>query len=136
VSETNTSLGSAHATGGPGYQQQIRIGRHELIADEPVTRGGADAGPNPFSFVLAGLAACTGITLKMYAERHAWELGGLRVDVALFVEGEQRRIERVLTFPPGVPAEQRARLTEIAEKTPVTRALRSGFTIETTTAES
>jgi putative redox protein len=135
MSESNRALGSAHATSGEGYEQLIRLGRHELLADEPEARGGKDKGPNPFSLVLAGLATCTGITLQMYAKRHGWTLGALRVDVKGFVEEEQYRIRRVLTFPAEVPEEQRVRLAEIAEKTPVTRALRSGFAIETITAD-
>jgi len=127
-----TWLGSARATSGPGYQQRIRAGRHELIADEPEIRGGKDTGPDPFSLVLAGLAACTGITLQMFAERHEWTLGDLRVDVEVFADGAQPRIKRVLKFPAEVPQERRVRLAEIAEKTPVTKALRSGFAIETT----
>jgi putative redox protein len=127
-------LGSAHATSGSGYQQHIRVGRHELISDEPEVRGGKDTGPNPYALVLAGLAACTGITLQMYAERHGWTLGDLRVDVEGFADPVRPRIKRVLRFPVEVPPEQRIRMAEIAEKTPVTRALRSGFAIETTVA--
>ena len=132
MNEAGKALGSAQSTSGEGYQQRIQMGRHELIADEPEAGGGQDLGPNPFALVLAGLASCTGITLQMYAQRHGWKLGALRVDVRRFLDGEQHRIERVLNFPPHVPSEQRTRLAEIAEKTPVTRALRAGFVITTT----
>ncbi|MDB5448707.1 MAG: osmotically inducible protein, partial [Phenylobacterium sp.] len=54
------------------YRMQLDAGGHRLVADEPAANGGADAGPSPFLMVLAGLAACTGITLRMYAERHGW----------------------------------------------------------------
>src|SRR5580704_15246853 len=129
----STMLGAAHATSELGYQQRIRTGRHDLISDEPEVRGGKDTGPNPFSLVVAGLAACTGITLQMYAERHGWTVVGLRVDVEAFADSGQHRLKRVLRFPAQVPQEQRVRLAEIAERTPVTKALRSGFEIETTT---
>src|SRR5262245_15346172 len=53
----------------PNYVQRIRTGQHELLSDEHASLGGADAGPNPFAYVLSGLGACTSITLRMYAER-------------------------------------------------------------------
>jgi putative redox protein len=129
-------LASAHLASGVRYEQHIRIGNHELVADEPEALGGTDAGPAPFGFVAAGLAACTAITLKMYAQNHGWTLEGLRVDVRIFADEEKRRAERLLTFPRETPPDQRARLAEIAEKTPVTRALRDGLAIETTIAEA
>ncbi|MBL6851943.1 MAG: OsmC family protein, partial [Alphaproteobacteria bacterium] len=56
------------------YRATLRTGHHDLIADEGPHEGGADAGPTPFGYVLAGLAACTTITLRMYAERKNWPL--------------------------------------------------------------
>ena len=53
----------------PNYRQTVRCGRHEMLVDERPVRGGADAGPMPFEYLLAGLGACTSITLRMYAER-------------------------------------------------------------------
>jgi putative redox protein len=134
MSEPMHAHASAHLISGEGYEQHIQVGKHGLIADEPPAAGGHDTGPTPFGLVLAGLAGCTGITLRMYAERHGWQIGVLRVDVRLFVEGDQRSIQRVVTFSPEVSAEQRTRLAEIAERTPVTRALRAGLPIETTIA--
>ena len=63
------------------YQQAVQAGQHALIADEPVSVGGADAGPAPFDFIMSGLGACTSMTLRMYAERKALPLK--RVSVAL-----------------------------------------------------
>ena len=57
---------------GPAYQVEITAGGHPLLADEPKANGGADTGPAPFDLVLSGLAACTLITLRMYAERKGW----------------------------------------------------------------
>jgi len=126
-----TLIASAHLTSDKGYEQHIRVGRHELVADEPESHGGHDMGPPPFGLVLSGLAACTSITLTMYAERKTWELGPMRVDVRLLEEDKQLRVERVITFDARVDGEQRAKLLEIAEKTPVTKALKAGFGIET-----
>src|SRR5205085_3111239 len=87
---------SVHAAAGdPNYRQSVRCGRHEMLADERPVRGGADAGPMPFEYLLAGLGACTSITLRMYAERKGWNIGGVTVSVALHQSKEgARSIER------------------------------------------
>jgi putative redox protein len=129
-----TFLASVHLASESGYSQRIRTGRHELVADEPQALGGHDLGPAPFQLVLSGLAACTAITLVMYAQRKSWPVGPLHIDLRMFEENDTHRIERVIKFDPAATDEQRARLLEVAEKTPVTKALRAGFAI-TTTAE-
>jgi putative redox protein len=114
------------------YSVNIRAGHHDLLADEPVSAGGGDKGPSPFGLVLAGLAACTAITLRMYAERKNWPLSGLGVELQYFREDKSFRIERTLHVEGELDAEQRARLGDIAERTPVTLALKAGATIHTT----
>ncbi len=116
------------------YRTDIRAGHHGLIADESVAAGGADAGASPFGLVLAGLGACTAITLRMYAERKAWKLTGLTVDLEYYRDDKAFRVERVLHIEGDLDAEQRARLADIAERTPVTLALKAGTTINTRTA--
>ena len=54
------------------FQQSVAVGPHRLVADEPVAAGGADTGPGPYDFVLAGLGACTSMTMRMYADRCRW----------------------------------------------------------------
>src|SRR5262245_4964834 len=130
-----TLIAAAHLASRQGYTQDIKLGRHTLVADEPEGRGGQDAGPTPFGLVLSGLAACTSITLQMYAGRKQWELGQVRVDLRLTEEAGTWRIERVVRFEAPLSEEQRARLLEIADKTPVTLALKKGFTIETRSGE-
>jgi len=120
--------------GAPKYVQQIQSGRHALLADEHAALGGADAGPGPFAYVLSGLGACTSITLRMYAERKGWELGAVTVRLRFLREEAGIRIEREVAFDGALSAEQRERLAEICEKTPVTLALKSGIAIATTLA--
>jgi putative redox protein len=113
------------------YAQDIQAGKHRLVADEGPSLGGQDAGPNPYSYVIAGLAACSAITLKMYADRKGWQLGALHVDATFVKHGDEERIERVVRLAPGLTDEQRTRLAEIVEKTPVTKTLKRGTPIVT-----
>jgi putative redox protein len=128
VARANALLGEAR------YRVDIKAGHHALTGDEPVTGGGGDTGPSPFGLVLAGLGACTAITLRMYAERKAWKLTGLGVDLEYYRDGKDFRIERVLHIEGELDAEQRARLADIAGRTPVTLALKAGNTINTKVA--
>jgi len=121
----------------PNYRQSVRCGRHEMLVDERPVRGGADAGPMPFEYLLAGLGACTSITLRMYAERKGWNIGAVAVSLALR-QGKEgtRSIERRVTLSAALSAEQQEKLSEVCEKTPVTLAVKSGLGIRTTlTAE-
>jgi putative redox protein len=125
-------------------QQEIKVGRHRLIADEPVSAGGQDSGPNPYDFLLTALGACTAMTLRLYAEHKALPLE--RVTVRLghgkiyavdcenceTKEGKIDRIERAILLEGPLDAAQRARLLEIADKCPVHRTLTSEVDIRTT----
>jgi len=113
------------------HVQDITSGAHALQSDEPVARGGADAGPAPYDLLLAALGACTSITLRMYADRKQWELGTVEVDLRFFKTNEEERIERVVRVSGALSDEQRTRLAEICEKTPVTKTLRAGTPIVT-----
>jgi putative redox protein len=118
-----------------GYALGIHAGRHELSADEPQSAGGTDTGPNPLQLLLSALGACTSITLRMYAERKGWELGEIDVDLRLSRDGETESIERRVHFSGSLSQEQRARLAEVAEKTPVTKILKRGLQIVTQIAQ-
>jgi putative redox protein len=130
----------AHAVGStgaaaPAYRVDVRVGGHQVVADEPTSDGGGDLGPTPFGLLLSGLAACTAMTLRMYAKRKGWELTSIDVDVRLDLDGDgERSIVRTITVPSGLLPEQHARLVDIAERTPVTLAVRSGTPIDTTFA--
>jgi putative redox protein len=128
----------AHAVGStgsstPAYRVDVRVGAHQVVADEPTAAGGGDVGPSPFGLLLAGLAACTATTLRMYAARKRWELTTIDIDVRFDVAEDGRgSIERTITVPVELSPEQRVRLAEIAERTPVTLAVRAGTPITTT----
>ncbi len=101
------------------------------MADEHTDLGGQDAGPAPYELLLAALGACTSITLKMYAEKKHWPLTAIDVSLIFTREGEDGRIERILTLEGDLDDAQRARLADIAERTPVTLTLKSGVKIDT-----
>jgi putative redox protein len=68
----------------------------------------------------------------MYAERKGWPLTGVDVTLAYIVNDQNERwIDRLITLH-GVDDDQRAKLAEIAERTPVTKAVRAGTEICTT----
>jgi len=131
-------------TGRGRFQQEVAVGRHRLLADEPSSVGGLDSGPGPYDLLLAGLGACTAMTLRMYAERKALPLK--RVSVALAhgkVHAEDcescetkvgmiDRIDRAIALEGALDESQRAKLKEIADKCPVHRTLESEIEIRTT----
>ena len=125
-------VATAHLESGSApHAQQLKVGHHALTADEPTSHGGGDTGPSPTGILLAALAACTSITLRMYADRKGWDLGQVRVDAKLFRAGAAERIERVVRFGAALPGDQVARLLEIADKTPVTKMIKAGVPIAT-----
>jgi putative redox protein len=133
MSDHDGLLARVHLDSGDApYVQSIRAGRHALTSDEPASVGGADAGPGPYNLVVAGLVACTSITLRMYADRKGWQLGHVQIAATMRRDGEAEIIERTITLEPSVTPEQRAKLAEIAEMTPVTRTLARATTILTT----
>ncbi len=126
------AIGST-GTSSPPYRVELLAGPHELVADEPLPGGGADAGPSPFGLLLSGLAACTAMTLRMFADRKRWIADAIGVDVRYDVDDNGKgSIARTITLPAELPAEQRDRLAAIAERTPVTLAIRNGVPITTT----
>jgi putative redox protein len=123
---------AAHLDSGPvPYGQTVRIGHHVVPSDEPASRGGADTGPSPTGLLLAALAACTSITLRMYADRKGWELGQVKVSLKLLRSATADRVERTIHLGGALAPEQLARLLEIADKTPVTKMLKQGMEIAT-----
>jgi len=115
-----------------GYAQRIESAGHRLTSDEGRAAGGTDTGPAPYGLLLAALGACTSITLRMYADRKGWPLGAIRVELrhSKSADGADL-IERDLSFGAPLTDEQRSRIADIAEKTPVTKTIRAGAPIKT-----
>jgi putative redox protein len=127
------SAGAVTSATAPRWRVELRAGAHHMVADEPASNGGGDTGPSPFGLLLSGLAACTATTLRMYAGRQGWTLAAIEVDVRYDIADDgQASITRTITVPAELPADQRDRLAEIAERTPVTVAVRAGTPITTT----
>ena len=153
VSEPSADLGEAprtvvvRETRARKFQQTVSIGPHRMLADEPVAAGGADSGPGPYDFVLAGLGACTSMTLRLYADRKSLPLERTtvtlkhsRIHAQDCAECETRegmldQIDLVIGMEGDLDAEQRKRLLEIADKCPVHRTLTSEIRIVTRAAD-
>ncbi len=114
------------------YAVSITAGRHALTADEPTADGGGDTGPTPPELLCAALCACTSITLRMYAKCKGWHLRALHVDVDFVQDERETAMTRRVTVEGDLDSQQRARLADIAERTPVTLTLKRGVRITTT----
>lgn len=128
-------------TGEGKFQNAVQAGPHRLFADEPQSAGGMDSGPSPYDFLSIGLAACTSMTIRMYADFKKIELGRISVDVAhekmhardcadctdeeRANSGKIDRFMRTIRVDGPVPDELRTKLTEIAGKCPVHMTLES-----------
>jgi putative redox protein len=123
---------------GVGFVTRLRAGRHRQMADEPPKVGGTDMGPTPYDYLLAGLGACTSMTIRLYARKKAWPLEGVDVrlshervhaadcDACETQEGRVDQITKEVTvYGDGLTAEQKQRLVEIGERCPVHRTLTS-----------
>ncbi|MFF7588075.1 OsmC family protein [Kitasatospora purpeofusca] len=115
---------------GDDYRVDIRSGRHRLAADEPESAGGADTATTPVGLLLSALGSCTAITLRMYAQRKQWPLTTVRVHLG-YEKGPEKavRITRRIDLIGDLDEAQRARLLDIADRTPVTRAVSAGTPI-------
>ena len=124
-------------------RNEVRYGvGHALTTDEPIAAGGEDAGPDPYTLILAALGSCISMTVTLYARRKQWPLEQVTVrlrqnrihvkdcqECNQLAEGYVHRIERSITFTGPLTEEQRARLHEISHKCPVHKTLTSPIVI-------
>lgn len=123
-------------------KQEITAGGHTLVADEPEAAGGSDAGPDPYSLLLAALGTCTAMTLQLYARHKKIPLE--RVEVSLShdrihakdcqdcetKDGTIDRIERYISLTGDLTEEQKTRMLQIAQRCPVHKTLTSEISIK------
>jgi putative redox protein len=115
---------------GTNYLHRIHVGGFDMNTDEGPRLGGQGQGPAPYDYYLASLAACTAITLRMYAERKGWNLGEFRAELSFRRDDAGRvHIHRVLHSDQPLEDAQWQRLLEIADRTPVTKTMREGAVI-------
>ena len=98
---------------------------HRIVADEPEETGGSDEGPSPQELLAASLAACSAITMEMYAQRKGWNIGDVSVDVDYepAQRGSPTKFQMTVKLPKEMPEDQRQRLMQIVAKCPVHRTL-------------
>lgn len=122
------------------FTTSIQTKNHSIIADEPERVGGDDFGPSPYELLSASLAACTTMTLKMYANRKKWDLQEVYVYVTHAKKQIQQggknvyidQLDKKLKFVGELSEEQKTRLKEIASRCPVHRTITSDLVVETT----
>ena len=119
-------MATAHARRRQGFLHDVEVAGHSLVIDEPEATGGSDQGPAPTRLLAGALAACTAITVEMYAARKEWNLGDVEVDVEMTYEGAVPSSFTVtLRVQCDLDDDQVERLRVIAGKCPVHRALAS-----------
>ena len=124
----------AHARADIGqvdYATDITTGHHKFTVDEGPELGGKDAGPAPYDLLTSALGACTVITLRMYAERKQWPVTAVHADIHFVRQDKVESIDRTLRVEGAVDDEQKKRMADIAERTPVTLTLKRSMEIRT-----
>ena len=147
---TQTEKQTVHVVvrgGAKNFQQQVIAGRHHLVADEPVSAGGGDVGPDPYDYLLAALGACTSMTIGLYARRNRMPLENITVSLShsrIYAadcgdcetkEGMLDRIDVEVDLTGPLTAEQHAKLMQVAAKCPVHRTLTSEINIRLRSAD-
>lgn len=117
------------------YKTTLKTDRHTIIGDEPQDLGGQDLGPEPTDFLLASLASCTAITLRMYANRKGWNVEEINVQVSInqeVIDGKPKTtFIRTVDAKGELDDEQRSRLVAIANACPVHKILSNPIEIQT-----
>lgn len=133
----------ARPTGKGRFQTEVQVRGGALLLDEPREAGGDGTGPTPYELLSAALAACTAMTIQLYATRKGLTLPPYSVEAAHSIvpagssgAAPHDRFERHVNFAGPIPPEIREKVLDIAEKCPVHRTLMRGFEIVTRAEES
>jgi putative redox protein len=114
-----------------GLRHEIDVnGRHTITTDEPASLGGTDMAPAPHELLAATLASCVSTMMVLYARRHEWDLGDMRVEVDYDADVTPRQVEVRIHLPEGLTPDQVVRLERVALTCPVRRALEAGFAFD------
>ena len=117
------------------YQCNIEWRNGKFIADEPVSSGGKDEGPDPYTLLLSSVVSCTLITLRMYIDRKGWNIPVISVQGNMFQNKKEDKtvnvIDRDIKFLSPVTTEQRDKLTDIAKSCPISKILEGEIMIRT-----
>lgn len=139
---SNSSI-AASLDGAQKFTTSLKLGDHYLIADEPATFGGNNFGPSPYEYVAGALAACTAMTIQMYARRKKWQVDNVSVNVkhfkdhAIDCENCEDDSAKIDTFSLEIQLEgnlsevQKKKLIDIGKKCPVHKTLTSTIQIVT-----
>jgi putative redox protein len=122
------------------FTQHVSTASHYWLADEPVKVGGKNTGPDPYEHLLAGLGACTSMTLRMYAQRKKWPIEHIKVELTHTRNyrddcdncEQQNGIEAIvrnISFIGDLTEQQTQRFLEIADKCPVHKTLHSNVSV-------
>lgn len=115
------------------YKTEIKTQtNHQIIADEPLDKGGRDTGGTPTELLAASLASCSTITMKMYADRKGWEVEELKVTVEFEreIQDSKTTFTKHIEIKGNLDDEQRKRIYEIASKCPVHRILQGEIEVK------
>lgn len=132
---TETGVTARVRDDGPhSLKAHIEVGGQSFLGDEPVSAGGTGLGPSPHDLLSAGLAECTALTLRLYADRKSWPLAAVEVEVRHELQPAampRDLFHRSVRLIGPLNEDQKARLLEIADRCPVHRTLVTGSRIET-----
>ncbi|MBC6109715.1 OsmC family protein [Pedobacter fastidiosus] len=111
------------------YACSVTNGSHEIVVDEPFELGGTDKGFAPKGLLMASLASCVAITLRMYLDRKEWDVDKIEVEVNIGIENGETIFLEEITCTGTLTEEQKTRLEQIASKCPVSKILTVGHEI-------
>ncbi len=112
-------------------QQKLTAGDLHFLSDAEISRGGSDTGPSPHEYLGAALAACTSMTLKMYAGRKEMKLENAIVTVDIERTNDVEIFSREIQLVGDLSTDEKKRLLEIADKCPIHKALAGQIQIKT-----
>jgi putative redox protein len=123
---------TARRSNATALTHRVDIRQHQLVADEPLEKGGQDDGPDPQELLAGSLAACTAITMEMYARRKGWDIGQVEVQCEYTPadRGSPTKFNLTLRFPGSLDPDQVKLLAVVAAKCPVHRTLEGEVTFE------